>query len=35
MITLHGFKSIFEGGVGETNDLRVQWALEESGLHSG
>jgi glutathione S-transferase len=32
MITLHGFKSIFEGGVGETKDLRVQWALEESGL---
>lgn len=32
MITLYGFKSIFEGGVGETKDLRVQWALEETGL---
>ncbi|HKE19333.1 MAG TPA: glutathione S-transferase family protein [Kofleriaceae bacterium] len=32
MITLHGFKRIFAGGVGETKDLRVQWALEEIGL---
>lgn len=32
MITLYGFKTIFEGGVGETKDLRVQWALEETGL---
>ena len=32
VITLYGFKSIFEGGVGETKDLRAQWALEEIGL---
>ena len=32
MITLYGFKTIFEGGVGETKDLRAQWALEEVGL---
>jgi glutathione S-transferase len=32
MITLYGFKTIFEGGVGETKDLRVAWALEETGL---
>jgi glutathione S-transferase len=32
MITLYGFGTIFEGGVGETKDLRVQWALEELGL---
>lgn len=32
MITLYGFKSIFPGGVGETKDLRAQWALEETGL---
>jgi glutathione S-transferase len=32
MITLYGFKTIFEGGVGETKDLRAQWALEEAGL---
>ncbi|HEY0707927.1 MAG TPA: glutathione S-transferase family protein [Polyangia bacterium] len=32
MITLYAFKSIFEGGVGETKDLRAQWALEETGL---
>jgi glutathione S-transferase len=32
MITLYGFKTIFEGGVGETKDLRAQWALEETGL---
>src|SRR3569833_3427993 len=32
MITLNGFKTIFEGGVGETKDLRAQWALEETGL---
>ena len=32
MITLYGFKNIFEGGVGETKDLRAQWALEETGL---
>src|ERR1041384_6951285 len=32
MITLYGFGSIFPDGVGETKDLRVQWALEETGL---
>ncbi|MEO5769568.1 MAG: glutathione S-transferase family protein [Polyangia bacterium] len=32
MITLYGFKTIFDGGVGETKDLRAQWALEETGL---
>ena len=32
MITLYGFGSIFPDGVGETKDLRAQWALEETGL---
>src|SRR3569623_2120507 len=32
MITLYAFKTIFEGGVGETKDLRAQRALEETGL---
>jgi len=32
MITLYGFGDIFEGGRGETKDLRAQWALEETGL---
>jgi glutathione S-transferase len=32
MITLYGFGNIFAGGVGETKDMRVQWALEELGL---
>lgn len=32
MRQLYGFKRIFPGGVGETKDLRVQWALEETGL---
>jgi glutathione S-transferase len=32
MITLYGIGDIFEGGRGETKDLRVQWALEEVGL---
>jgi glutathione S-transferase len=32
MITLYAFKTIFEGGVGETKDLRAQWVLEEVGL---
>lgn len=32
MITLYGFANIFAGGVGETKDLRAQWALEETGL---
>ena len=33
MITLYGFKTIFEGGVGETKDLRAQWALEAGADH--
>jgi glutathione S-transferase len=33
MIILYGIGDIFEGGRGETKDLRVQWALEEVGLH--
>jgi glutathione S-transferase len=32
MITLYGFKRIFPDGIGETKDLRAQWALEETGL---
>jgi glutathione S-transferase len=32
MITLYGFKTIFPEGIGETKDLRAQWALEETGL---
>lgn len=32
MITLYGIGDIFEGGHGETKDLRVQWGLEEVGL---
>jgi glutathione S-transferase len=32
MITLYGIGNIFRGGHGETKDLRVQWALEETGL---
>ena len=32
MITLYGIGDIFEGGHGETKDLRVHWALEEVGL---
>jgi glutathione S-transferase len=32
MIILYGIGDIFEGGRGETKDLRVQWALEEVGL---
>lgn len=32
MITLYGFGNIFEGGRGETKDLRAQWALEETRL---
>jgi glutathione S-transferase len=32
MITLYGFGRIFPAGIGETKDLRVQWALEETGL---
>jgi glutathione S-transferase len=32
MITLYGFGTIFPEGIGETKDLRAQWALEEIGL---
>jgi glutathione S-transferase len=32
MITLYGFGNIFADGIGETKDLRAQWALEETGL---
>jgi glutathione S-transferase len=32
MITLYGFGRIFRSGIGETKDLRVEWALKEMGL---
>ena len=32
MITLYAFGNMFPDGVGETKDLRAQWALEETGL---
>ena len=32
MITLHAFANMFPGGVRETKDLRIQWALDEMGL---
>ena len=32
MITLYGFGRVFRPVIGETRDLRVQWALEEVGL---
>jgi glutathione S-transferase len=32
MITLYGFGRIFPEGRGETKDMWVQWALEETGL---
>jgi glutathione S-transferase len=32
MLTLYGFGRIFPEGIGETKDLRAQWALEETGL---
>jgi glutathione S-transferase len=32
VITLYGFGRIFPSGIGETKDLRVEWALEEMGL---
>jgi glutathione S-transferase len=32
MITLHGFGRVHPMVIGETRDLRVQWALEETGL---
>lgn len=32
MIMLHAFANMFPGGIGETKDMRIQWALEEMGL---
>ena len=32
MIILHAFGNMFPGGIGETKDMRIQWALEEMGL---
>ena len=32
MITLYGFGRVHRAVIGETRDLRVQWALEETGL---
>jgi glutathione S-transferase len=32
MITLYGFGRVFPPVIGETRDLRAQWALEEVGL---
>jgi glutathione S-transferase len=32
MITLYGFGRVHPGMIGEARDLRVQWALEETGL---
>jgi glutathione S-transferase len=32
VITLYAFGHIFPAGIGETKDLRAQWALEEAGL---
>lgn len=32
MLTLYAFRTIFPDGIGETKDLRAQWALEETGL---
>lgn len=32
MITLYGFGKIFPAVIGETRDLRIEWALEELGL---
>lgn len=32
MITLYGFGRVFRPVIGETRDLRAQWALEEVGL---
>jgi glutathione S-transferase len=32
MITLYGFGRVHRQVIGETRDLRVQWALEETGL---
>lgn len=32
MITLYGFGRVHDKVIGETRDLRIQWALEEMGL---
>jgi glutathione S-transferase len=32
MITLYGFGRIFRAGIGNTKDLRTEWALQETGL---
>lgn len=32
MIILHAFANMFPEGIGETKDMRIQWALEEMGL---
>jgi glutathione S-transferase len=32
MIALYGFRRIFREGIGETKDLRTEWALQETGL---
>jgi glutathione S-transferase len=32
MITLYGFRRVHPQVIGETRDLRAQWALEETGL---
>ena len=32
MITLYGFGRVHRQVIGETRDLRAQWALEETGL---
>lgn len=32
MFVLHAFANMFPGGIGETKDMRVQWALEEMEL---
>ncbi len=32
MITLYGFGRVFHPVIGETKDLRAQWALEETGM---
>lgn len=32
MITLYGFGRVFPPVIGETRDLRIEWALEEIGL---
>src|SRR5947209_17448103 len=32
MLTLYAFRNIFPEGIGETKDLRAQWARESTGL---